>query len=218
MPTDVEIDEALEAVVTAAQRHRALLATDAATPEQIWLAYIALNNASVHYDDLISDAYDEVTPWDCEYIEDDAPATVEDAPAAGSPTVAAAGSPAQQTATITVRQRRDYVAADVPALLATAAQARRKREGADAEVAHLGQAIYALIDAGDGTMSSLDFVEELEPGNGVMLINELVESAPVTGTDDADDPQQIFQLKGRDRLLYRLDELMVTDDDATVSS
>ena len=70
MSTEAQIDAALEAVVSAARHHRAALRAGA-SEEQVWRAYVALNNATVRYDDLISEVYDEVTPWDCEYLEAD---------------------------------------------------------------------------------------------------------------------------------------------------
>ncbi len=70
MTTDAEIDSALDAVIVAARAHLALLrAGDRATEQQVARAYVALNNATVRYDDLLSEAYDEVTPWDVEYLE-----------------------------------------------------------------------------------------------------------------------------------------------------
>ena len=61
MPTDAEIDAALDAVIRAARHHRAVLKSQVATDEEIWVAYTTLNNASVHYDDLVNQTYDEVT-------------------------------------------------------------------------------------------------------------------------------------------------------------
>ena len=57
MSTEAQIDAALEAVLTAARNHRAVLRAGA-SEERVWRAYIALNNATVRYDDLISEVYD----------------------------------------------------------------------------------------------------------------------------------------------------------------
>jgi hypothetical protein len=199
MSAQAQIDEALEAVITAARQHRGLLASNTATPDEIWDAYVALNNASVHYDDLISTAYEEVTPWDCEYIEDDQTSSVI-APAQPLPAHASSG------VTVSVRHRRDYYIANQEKVIAAANAAREPITG-ERDVVHLGQAIYALIDAGDGSIVTLDNIDELEPRNGILLINETLQECE---PGIADDPEHIFHLGEKDRLLYRLDEV-ITD-------
>ncbi|MGH3545817.1 MAG: hypothetical protein ACRDPW_07820 [Mycobacteriales bacterium] len=250
MSTDVEIDAALEAVVQAARHHRAVLKSPAATDEEIWVAYTTLNNASVQYDDLVNQTYDEVTPWDCEYIDPDAAAQAA-APSLGRSGVAShtvmtplltdddlseseveqreraagrlgalakrAGPVPAGTAEgfddgellLCVRQRRDYVIADTGAVIAAAQVARISATGDEqdaADIGGLGEAIYALIEAGDGTLAALDDVDEIEPANGVVLVNQTNTPVPLVESDS--DPELAFTLGPADTLLYRLDEVM----------
>lgn len=207
MSSDTQIDDALEAVITAARSHRAVLASSASTPEQIWAAYVDLNNASVLYDDLISTAFDEVTPWDCEYIEDNEFTFSSEVSEPAEVTPEAA--PTEGAVTICVRHRRDYTVPNPTKLVAAANMARaRMAGGPETEITHLGQAVYALIDAGDGTVAALDDVDELEPGNGLLLVNEL---ASPTGVIDT-NVDRMFVLDENDRLLYRLNEVMIAED------
>ena len=237
MPTDAEIDIALEAVVMAARNHRSLLGSPGATEEEIWTAYVSLNDASVHYDDVINRAYDEVTPWDCEYIEDDGfDESVQSAPGSSTrgsanvgsdddssesqtphETVDAGARYPQESGAISsplqvaVRHRRDYVVSSVPELLAAANEAAGRIGRSLAPVTHVGQALYLLIEAGDGTIAALDEFDVLEPGNGVLLVNEIASPVAMAALDS--DPELGFRLGARERLLYRLDEVMSSDDD-----
>ncbi len=249
MSTDAEIDAALEAVVRAARHHRAVLKSQVATDEEIWAAYTALNNASVQYDDLVNQTYDEVTPWDCEYIDPDEAAQTA-APSLGragvashtvmaplltdddigeqdvsfdghevSPSRRASLLPADSADTrddgellVCVRQRRDYVINDVDAVVVAARTARAGITQADqdaADVTGLGEAIYALVEAGDGTLAALDDVDEIEPANGVLLVNQTGTPVPLAELDS--DPELAFSLSPADKLLYRLDEVMSDD-------
>ncbi|NUS73845.1 MAG: hypothetical protein HOQ05_10610 [Corynebacteriales bacterium] len=201
MPTDAEIDTALEAVITAARHHRAMLSSDAVNPEQIWHAKVALNNASVHYDDLIRQEYDAQTPWDCEYIPDDDFDAELNAAVAAHP---------KGTPIVCVRHRRDYLVPEPRALLEVATLVRAEREGIVEPIRHLGQAIYALIEAGDNTLAALDEVDELVPANGVLLVNQLGDSAAVDANSPAEPSMRLLET---DRLLYRLDESMEADEE-----
>ncbi len=243
MSTDAEIDVALEAVIRAARHHRAVLKSQGATDEEIWSAYTTLNNASVQYDDLVNQTYDEVTPWDCEYIDPDEAAQAA-APSLGRSgvashtvmaplltdddiAVAGQGTPSRRSGReltdsvevyddaellVCVRQRRDYMIGDVDSIVTAARAARlRTAEGDEGEegVTGLGEAIYALIEAGDGTLAALDDVDEIEPANGVILVNQVRTPVPL-GELDA-DPELAFSLEPTDKLLYRLDEVMSDD-------
>lgn len=216
MPTDAEIDAALEAVVGAARAHRAALRAQA-DEDAVWRAYVTLNNATVRYDDLISEEYDEVTPWDCEYLDAvDADGVADpDGLADDDHDVSAGGRPAL----LCVRQRRDYTVPDPARLLALATTVRRSsweshdEEHARTPVENLGEAVNELVQAGDGTVAALDaYPDDLVPGNGVLLVNAvdraLVLGDPVDG--EADAP---FRLLPEDTLLYRLDEEIVDEDD-----
>src|SRR5262245_10483743 len=118
----VELEAALERVVAAARAHLAAIkAADGAPDDDAgWHAYGALNNASHDYDELLNDAFGEVTPWDVEEItgdDDDGLAStlisVPDAPG---------GDPHPRV--VSVRQRRDYRVPSVAALVRVAEEGR----------------------------------------------------------------------------------------------
>jgi hypothetical protein len=214
MTTDAEIDSALDAVIVAARAHLALLrAGDRATEQQVARAYVALNNATVRYDDLLSEAFDEVTPWDVEYMEPE-----EGADSDVLPPVAAA-LPESGATTICVRQRRDFQVPDIDALLSRGSEQRRRNwathdpQYARSPVSNLGDAVYELVLGGDGSLASLDAHPELIPGNGVLMVNTV--AIPLTfsdpGQSEEDEP---FRLRPGDTLLYRLDEEIVEELDA----
>jgi hypothetical protein len=231
MSTEAQIDAALEAVVAAARNHRAVLRTGA-SEERIWRAYVALNNATVRYDDLISEVYDEVTPWDCEYLESDSavptaeplvPAVVPLAGGAALPGDLVFGpagdepEPADGPLMVCVRHRRDYVVPEPARLLALATEARQRSWAAidtthaTRPVTEVGEAVNELVQAGDGTVAALDaYPEELVPGNGVLLVNAL--RRPLTFPEaGADEPLAL----GTDEVqLYRMDEEVVEEDES----
>jgi hypothetical protein len=213
MPTDAEIDSALDAVIVAARAHLALLrAGDRATEQQVARAYTSLNNATVRYDDLLSQTYDEVTPWDVEYLE---PAEGADTEAAAPPPTAAAAAESGST-TICVRQRRDFLVPDIAALLKLGTEQRRRNwsahdpQYAQTPVTNLGDAVYELVQAGDGSLASLDAYPELVPGNGVLLVNTV--SDPLAfGEAAQSEEDEPFRLRPGDALLYRLDEEIIEE-------
>ncbi|TQS40482.1 hypothetical protein [Cryptosporangium phraense] len=210
MSTEAQIDAALEAIVAAARHHRSVLRAGAGE-DQVWRAYVALNNATVRYDDLISDVYDEVTPWDCEYLEADESVPV---PAAAAPTSSApVGDGALM---VSVRHRRDYVIPEPSRLLALATEARRTSWAAvDAThaarpVSEIGEAVNELVQAGDGTVAALDaYPEELVPGNGVLLVNAV--RRPLTFSDAPDGADPLL-LGPDEQQLYRMDEEIVDEE------
>jgi hypothetical protein len=220
MPTDAEIDAALDAVIVAARAHLALLrAGDRATEQQVARAYRALNNATVRYDDLLSEEYDEVTPWDVEYLEpEDGDVNEEDGDVneeAGAAPLDT-GAAVTGSTTICVRQRRDFQVPDIAALISLGTEQRRQNwsahdpQYAGSPVTTLGDAVYELVLAGDGSLAALDAYPELVPGNGVLLVNAVQE--PLAFADpvqtEEDEP---FRLRPGDALLYRLDEEIVED-------
>jgi hypothetical protein len=216
MPTDAEIDSALDAVIVAARAHLALLrAGDRATEQQVARAYVALNNATVRYDDLLSEEYDEVTPWDVEYLEPEEGDQLEEAAAAPA-TVAEADS---GSTTICVRQRRDFQVPDIAALIQLGTDQRLRNwsahdpQYARSPVRTLGDAVYELVLSGDGSLAALDAYPELVPGNGVLLINAVAD--PLTFGDPVQtEDDEPFRLRPGDGLLYRLDEEIVEDPDS----
>jgi hypothetical protein len=216
MPTEAEIDAALDAVIVAAKAHRALLRSgDRATEGDVSRAYVTLNNATVRYDDLLSEAYDEVTPWDVEYLEPEDGAAEASSLGFGPQR---AEPPVSGPALICVRQRRDYQVPEVTELLQLGSETRRRNwaehdpDHAAVPVTNLGEAVYELVLAGDGSLASLDAYPQLIPGNGVLLVNAIDRPlAPVEGAPGEED--EPFRLTPADALLYRLDEEIVDDAD-----
>lgn len=217
-PSAAEIDAALERVVAAARAH--LAAVRAAKGERdddaVWEAYVALNNASQAYDELLNDVYGEVTPWDLEAItaEDEAE-TLVTVSAVG--TVAGGGDPHPRV--VSVRQRRDYRVPSVSALIRLAEEGRPPAgEGEEQPpVRTVAEAVLELLQSGDGSLGMLD-VPELEPLDGVVIVAEVGEELRVGGTGPADEDQLAgsdgeapFRLGAEDRVVGRLDERAMPD-------
>jgi hypothetical protein len=208
-----ELDAALEQVISAAREHLAAVkaAEGRVDDDGVWRAYVALNNASYEYDELLLDVFGEVTPWDVEAIDPDEADQRFGALGVG----AAPDDPYAQV--VSIRQRRDYRVPSVAALLRVAEAARRgsltEREPAEVAepVESVGEAVLELLQAGDGSLGALD-VPELEPLDGVVAVAEVAESLDLEeyAEDDGAGP---FQLGGTDRLVGRLDEHSYADLD-----
>src|SRR3954452_14360528 len=173
---NAELDAALDEVVAAARAHLAAVKTAAGRidDDDVWQAYVALNNASFAYDEKLLDAYGEVTPWDVESIDPDE-ADQRFGLGVGGSAAAASTDPSLQI--VSVRQRRDYRVPSVAALLRIAEAARRNSVPEDEDpgvVESVGEAVLELLQAGDGSLSSLD-VPELEPLDGLLTVSEVKE-------------------------------------------
>src|SRR5438876_11518230 len=99
-----ELAVTLERVITAARAHLAAVeAADGRTDDdEVWRAYVTLNNASYEYDELLLDVFGEVTPWDVEAID---PEEADREFGVG----ADSGAPADPYPhVVSVRQRRDF--------------------------------------------------------------------------------------------------------------
>lgn len=199
-----ELDAALERVIEAARAH--LEAVKAAQgrvdDDDVWKAYVTLNNASFAYDEQLLDAYGEVTPWDVESIDPEE-ADARFATAAGAP--GAADDPHPQI--ISVRQRRDYRVPSVGALLRVADAARQNAvpEGEESgPVESVGEAVLELLQAGDGSLASLD-VPELEPLDGLLTVSEVKKPLDLESFEDEDGVGP-FTPDPDDLLVGRLDE------------
>ncbi|MDG4826450.1 hypothetical protein O7635_31760 [Asanoa sp. WMMD1127] len=198
------LDAALEEVIAAARAH--LTAVKAAEgrvdDDDVWQAYVALNNASYHYDELLLDAFGEVTPWDVESIDPD-----EIEGQLGAATLAE-GDEARDAHphVISVRQRRDYRVPSVVALVRRAEEARSEvgPEEAGGPVETVGEAVLELLQAGDGSLSALD-VPELEPLDGVVMVSEVTAALDLEVYEEHDAAGP-FSHSGQDRLVGRLDE------------
>ena len=202
-----QLDEALEHVVTAIRIHlEAVKTADGRVDDDgVWKAYVALNNASYAYDELMLDAYGEVTPWDVDLIDPDL--ADEKLGSLGSGTGSAEPDD-PHTHIVSVRQRRDYRIPSVSALLQVAEVARQEamsgEEDAADPVESVGEAILELLQSGDGSLSALD-VPELEPLDGIVAVAE-VDTALDLGEFEELDGAGPFTLIAPDRLVGRLDE------------
>jgi hypothetical protein len=199
-----DLDAALERVIAAARAH--LVAVKAAQgrvdDDDVWQAYVHLNNASFAYDEQLLAAFGEVTPWDVESIDPD---EADQHFGLGGPD--AEGEELDpHLRVVSVRQRRDYRVPSVVALF-RAAEVARGESAPDEEfepVESVGEAVLELLQAGDGSLGALD-VPELEPLDGVVMVSEVAEALDLEAYEE-DDPQGPFTAGADDRLVGRLDE------------
>jgi hypothetical protein len=201
-----ELDVALERVVDAARGHLAAVrsAEGRIDDDQVWQAYVTLNNASYEYDELLLDAFGEVTPWDIDAIDPDE-ADERFGVGVGGAEGAEPADPHPRV--LSVRQRRDYRVPSVAALLRVAEAARRSGTPDDVKpepVAGVGEAVLELLQSGDGSLGALD-IPELEPLDGVVMVSEVSASLDLESFDDHDSVGP-FQPGAEDRLVGRLDE------------
>jgi hypothetical protein len=206
------LDAALEEVVAAARAHLGAIRAADGEPddETVWQAYVALNNASHRYDDLLNDLYGEVTPWDVEEI-------TADWAHAGRVGVMTTGTPGDLVGSddpyphiVSVRQRRDYRVPSVMALLRIATEARvpESEGGPSGPVDSVGEAVLELLQSGDGSLGMLD-VAELEPLDGVVVVVDVAD--PYGPHKHEADPESPFRLAVGDRMTDRLDERALPD-------
>ena len=196
-----ELDTALERVIDAARRH--LTAVKAAggrtEDDQVWQSFVALNNLSAEYDDLLMDTFGEVTPWDVEPID---PQEADAQWGVGLGGVDGDEPPDARPMTVSVRQRRDYVIPSLAALLRVAEAARRSApDEASAEPASdLGAAVAHLLEAGDGALGSLD-IPELQPLGGVTLVCEVADPVDVAALVAGEQEVSPFEVDSPDSVL-----------------
>src|SRR6185503_5722362 len=208
-----ELDAALERVITAARDHLAAVkaADGRADDDEVWRAYVELNNASNEYDELLLDAFGEVTPWDVEAID---PNEADRQLGVGLGGIDCTEPDDPHPQVISVRQRRDYRIPSVAALLRLAEAARRTAgdgEPEPAPVETVGEAVLELMQAGDGSLGALD-IPELESLDGVVVVAEVVTPLEPETFDDADGTGP-FALNAGDRVVDRLDEHAFMDAD-----
>jgi hypothetical protein len=203
-----ELDAALERVITAARDHLAAVkaADGRADDDEVWRAYVELNNASFEYDELLLDAFGEVTPWDVEAIDPDE-ADRQFGVGLGGVDGSEPEDPHPQV--ISVRQRRDYRVPSVAALLRLADVARRSRsdeepDAAAVPVESVGEAVLELMQAGDYSLGALE-IPELESLDGVVVVAEVVSPLDPESFADSDGVGP-FALAAGDRVIDRLDE------------
>jgi hypothetical protein len=209
--TSSPADVAFEKVVTAMRNH--LEAVKAAggqvDDDNVWNAYVELNNASYAYDDILLDMYGEVTPWDVDLID---PESI-DGQVGVLTDIAEAKDPHARV--VSVRQRRDYRVPSVSALLKAAEGARRSslaaEEGANDPVESVGEAVLELLQSGDGSLAALD-IPELEPHNGLVAVVEVETALDLDEFDETDGAGPFAFAEGH-RLVGRLDEQPYADMD-----
>ena len=202
-----ELDAALERVITAARDHLAAVkaADGRADDDEVWRAYVELNNASFEYDELLLDAFGEVTPWDVEAIDPDE-ADKQLGVGLGGVDGAEPADPYEPV--VSVRQRRDYRVPSVAALLRLAEAARRAAAPNDddpmAPVESVGEAVLELMQASDVSLGALD-IPELESLDGVVVVAEVGQPLDPEAFEETDGTGP-FALDENDRLVDRLDE------------
>jgi hypothetical protein len=200
-----ELDAALERVVEAAKAHLAAVkaAQGRVDDDDVWQAYVNLNNTSFAYDEQLLDAFGEVTPWDVESIDPD---EADQRFGAVGGLDGAESDPHPRV--ISVRQRRDYRVPSVSALLRAAEAARRATvQGADEPVAaveSVGEAVLELMQASDVSLGALD-IPELESLDGVVVVAEVGQPLDPEAFEETDGTGP-FALDENDRLVDRLDE------------
>ncbi len=207
-----ELDAALERVIEAARHHLAAVraAQGRVDDDDVWQAYVALNNASFAYDERLLDAFGEVTPWDVDSIDPD-----EADERFGGGEGAEASDPHPRV--ISVRQRRDYRVPSVAALLRVGRggppRAAPRRTTSRRRWRASARRCWSCCRAGDGSLGALD-VPELEPLDGVVMVSEVGTPVDLESFDD-DDAVGPFQPAADDRLVGRLDEhpFLELDDD-----
>ena len=213
-----QLDAALEKVVAAARAHLAAVksAEGRIDDDGVWRAYVELNNASYAYDELLLDAFGEVTPWDVDAIDPDEAdrqfgvgITEEDEEGADDP----------YPHVVSVRQRRDYRVPSVAALVRAAEAARRSAPQDDDgdPVESVGEAVLELLQSGDGSLGALD-VPELEPLDGIVTVAEVEDALDLDAFEETDGSGP-FVIGAGDRLVGRLDEHPYSDlDEAEAAS
>ncbi|HEU4676835.1 MAG TPA: hypothetical protein VFS29_12645 [Motilibacteraceae bacterium] len=190
-PDAAAVRAAAEALIAAVTEH--LSACERRSGEAdpaVQRAYDAVRQAAEHYDDVLFDAYEEVTPF-------------EFAAAPVSEVVEGNGVPTR----VGVYVRRDYTVRDVEELIAAGERAAsgtadEDEETEDTEVVSAGQAVYALIDT-----FGLDGLDEVAEDSGLEPVGGTVWVLSEAADDDTiyDGP---FDDVDEDRLLLRLDEVV----------
>jgi hypothetical protein len=216
-----DLDAALDRVIDAARAHLAAVkaAQGRIDDDDVWQAYVTLNNASFAYDERLLDEFGEVTPWDVESIDPDEAAR-RFGLSVGGLDGGAADDPYPQV--VSVRQRRDYKVPSVAALLRAAEAARRDTVPEDedpGEVESVGEAVLELLQAGDGSLSGLD-VPELEPLDGLVTVSEVREPLDLEAYADTDGTGP-FMATPDEQLVGRLDEhpfLSGEDEDEEINN
>ena len=215
-----QLDAALEKVFVAARAHLAAVkaAEGRIDDDGVWRAYVELNNASYAYDQLLLDAFSEVTPWDVDAIDPD---EADRQFGVGLTEDEEEGADDPYPHVVSVRQRRDYRVPSVGALIRVAEAARRTAPSADGLAAEpvesVSEAVLELLQSGDGALGALD-IPELEPLDGIVTVAEVGAALDLDAYDETDGSGP-FTIGTGDRLVGRLDEHPYNDlDEAEATS
>lgn len=191
-----DLDVALERVTHAAKVH--LDAVRSGSEPAIEEAFRSLAAASESYGHRLRSATGEVTPW--------------------RPVRATRRRPDPSTLvhdgmTISVRKRRDYTVPNIDDLLVAATDIRNDTYSSggddvhwsdlDADITDVGEAIYELLQAADGSLAGLD-LPELWAGAGLIMVNAVPRPLDLDEDDDQEDLP--FLLGRRTAVLMRIDE------------
>jgi hypothetical protein len=202
-----QLDAGLERVIELARAHLGAVkaAQGRIEDDDLWQAYVALNNAIHAYDEQLLAEFGEVTPWTVEPIDPDEADRFFGLAVGGL----TGGEPADEhPRVVSVRQRRDYRVPSVSALLRAAEAARRATvQGADEPVAaveSVGEALLELMQASDVSLGALD-IPELESLDGVVVVAEVGQPLDPEAFEETDGTGP-FALDENDRLVDRLDE------------
>lgn len=202
-PTPDAVRAAAQRVKDAIDSH--LAAVEARSGEQdpaVQSAFETLQSAAEIYDDLLYEAYDEVTPFEVGGVE------------SGPPDLADIEIPP----VVSLFLRRDYALADPDALLEAGRGAHRAIVSAgmagddEPEPDHLGAALYVLFQA-----AGVDGFDEnaedsgLEPLRGTVWFVAGDDGTVARMSDPGADP---FDDADASRLIYRVDEVVGVDDDS----
>lgn len=191
-----DLDVALKRVMHAAKVH--LDAVRSGRETAIAEAFGELAGASETYGARLRAATGEVTPW--------------------RPVRASRRKPDPATLvhdgmTVSVRKRRDYNVPNVEDLLVAATEIRNDTYSSggadvhwsnlDAEITDVGESIYELLQAADGSLAGLD-IPELVSGAGLIMVNAVPRPLDLDEDDDQEDLP--FLLGRRTAVLMRIDE------------
>ncbi len=194
---------ALERVVVLAREHLAAILTGRSA-EEIHDAYVALNNASVEYDELLLERFGAVTPWEVDWLDRVGPEQPLLEPDASEQTSGGR--------CLSVRARYDYCVTSPEALFqAVARAAGTVDEGRGAAVPpdSVGEAVYELVHSRGQPFTALD-CPGLQVLGGFLLVHA------VGDTDDTitaeklgpgTDYNELLHVDPESDALYQLDEV-----------
>jgi hypothetical protein len=198
-----DLEAALERVVVAARAHLSAIRAADGEPDddEVWAAYVALNNASHAYDQLLNEVFGEVTPWDLEALSIEPGQSGRAVVSTEALGIARATDPYPRV--VSIRQRRDYRVPSVAALMRLASEVRPEVTGGEPQppLESVADAVMELIEAGEGLLD----LPELEPLAGVVIVADVDEAYDADAYEET-DALAPFEVGGTDRLLGRLDE------------